>query len=58
MYNKEIFVAPTNMEIDGKNYRLLPGGRDQWLPKMSSQVSGLNWMDKEYQMLYVLLRGK
>ncbi|XP_070541075.1 fibrocystin-L-like [Ptychodera flava] len=61
IYRNGIYIAPTNAELSGTSFSWkakdpnLPD--DQFMPPMDSEVSGLNYFDKELQTLYILIRG-
>ncbi|XP_077992871.1 fibrocystin-L-like [Glandiceps talaboti] len=61
VYRNGIYIAPTNAELSGSTFTWkakdpnLPD--DQFMPPLDSQVSGLNYFDRELQTLYILIRG-
>ncbi|XP_063041153.1 fibrocystin-L-like [Engraulis encrasicolus] len=60
VYVNNQLVPPTNAEwnSDKTDYTLLkPTTQGQYVPAMNSSVNGANFLDADYKMLHVLLRG-
>ncbi|CAH1775752.1 unnamed protein product [Owenia fusiformis] len=61
VYRNNLFIWPTNSKLKDGKFKLIAKDplkpNNQFVPDLSSQVSGLNWMDSDLQTLYVLVRG-
>ncbi|XP_069813288.1 fibrocystin-L-like isoform X2 [Dendropsophus ebraccatus] len=58
VYVNNVFVSPNNIQWQGSTYSMKePTYQGQYMPQLSSLVLGENYFDKDYNMLYVLVRG-
>ncbi|XP_075126263.1 fibrocystin-L-like [Leptodactylus fuscus] len=58
VYVNKVYINPTNIQRQGLDYTLsAPTYQGQYMPQLSSTVLGENFFDKDYNLLYVLVRG-
>ncbi|KAM3928399.1 fibrocystin-L-like [Leptodactylus fuscus] len=58
VYVNKVYINPTNIQWQGSDYTLnAPTYQGQYMPQLSSTVLGENFFDKDYNLLYVLVRG-
>ncbi|XP_056378576.1 fibrocystin-L-like isoform X2 [Hyla sarda] len=58
VYVNNEYVSPTNIQWKGSDYTVqAPTYQGQYMPKLNSTVMGENYFDKDYNMLYILVRG-
>ncbi|XP_077349351.1 fibrocystin-L [Lithobates pipiens] len=59
VYVNNVYINPTNIEWKGSSDFTLkePTYQGQYMPRLSSSVLGENFFDRDYNMLYVLVRG-
>ncbi|XP_056378584.1 fibrocystin-L-like [Hyla sarda] len=58
VYVNNVYVSPTNIQWKGSDYTLQePTYQGQYMPKLGSTIVGENYFDKDYNMLYILVRG-
>ncbi|XP_075128051.1 fibrocystin-L-like [Leptodactylus fuscus] len=58
VYVNSAYINPTNIQRQGSDYTLnAPTYQGQYMPQLSSTVLGENFFDKDYNLLYVLVRG-
>ncbi|XP_040210792.1 fibrocystin-L-like [Rana temporaria] len=59
VYVNNVYINPTNIEWKGSSDFTLkaPTYQGQYMPQLSSSVFGENFFDRDYNMLYVLVRG-
>ncbi|XP_040210574.1 fibrocystin-L-like [Rana temporaria] len=59
VYVNNVYINPTNIEWKGSSDFTLkePTYQGQYMPRLNSSVLGDNFFDRDYKMLYVLVRG-
>ncbi|KAM3929151.1 fibrocystin-L-like [Leptodactylus fuscus] len=58
VYVNKVYINPTNIQWQESDYTLnAPTYQGQYMPQLSSTVLGENFFDKDYNLLYVLVRG-
>ncbi|XP_040289774.1 fibrocystin-L-like [Bufo bufo] len=58
VYVNSVYINPTNIQWKGSDYTLQgPTYKGQYMPQLNSTVLGENFFDRDYTMLYVLVRG-
>ncbi|XP_053571903.1 fibrocystin-L [Bombina bombina] len=60
VYVDDVFIGPNNAEWNSQNTDFIlkpPVYQGQYRPQFNSTVHGENYLDRDYNMLYVLLRG-
>ncbi|XP_040210575.1 fibrocystin-L-like [Rana temporaria] len=59
VYVNNVYINPTNIEWKGSSDFTLkePTYQGQYMPQLNSSVLGENFFDRDYNMLYILVRG-
>ncbi|KAM4026998.1 fibrocystin-L isoform 2-T2 [Anomaloglossus baeobatrachus] len=58
VYVNNVYINPTNIEWKGSDYTLKePTYKGQYMPQLNSTFLGENFFDRDYNMLYILVRG-